>query len=92
MLEIKNLSVRYGRHRALDGVPVHVAKGEICVILGANGAGKSSLLKAIAGTVKVEPGSEIRMNGDRITGMKAFRIVEQGIALGAGRARHFRRT
>ena len=81
MLEIKNLSVRYGRHRALDGVSVTIAKGEICVILGANGAGKSSLLKAIAGTVKVEPGSEIRMNGDRITGMKAYKIVEQGIAL-----------
>ena len=81
MLEISNLSVRYGRHRALDNVSVTVAKGEICVILGANGAGKSSLLKAIAGTVKVEPGSEIRMNGDRITGMKAHRIVEQGIAL-----------
>jgi branched-chain amino acid transport system ATP-binding protein len=81
MLEISNLSVRYGRHRALDGVSAHVAKGEICVILGANGAGKSSLLKAVAGTVKAEPGSEIRMNGDRITGMKAHRIVEQGIAL-----------
>lgn len=81
MLEIRNLSVRYGRHRALDNVSVTIAKGEICVILGANGAGKSSLLKAIAGTVKVEPGSEIRMNGDRITGMKAHRIVEQGIAL-----------
>ena len=81
MLEISDLSVRYGRHRALDGVSAHIAKGEVCVILGANGAGKSSLLKAIAGTVKVEPGSEVRMNGDRITGMKAHRIVERGIAL-----------
>ena len=81
MLEISNLSVRYGRHRALDGVSATIAKGEICVILGANGAGKSSLLKAIAGTVAVEPGSEIRMNGARITGMKAHRIVEHGIAL-----------
>ena len=58
MLEVKNLSVRYGRHQALDRVSVTVAKGEICVILGANGAGKSSLLKAIAGTIRVEPGSE----------------------------------
>lgn len=81
MLEVLNLSVRYGRHQALSGVSTSIKKGEICVILGANGAGKSSLLKAIAGTVKVEPGSEIRMNGDRITGMKAHRIVEQGIAL-----------
>ncbi len=58
MLEVKNLSVRYGRHQALDHVSVKIAKGEVCVILGANGAGKSSLLKAIAGTIRVEPGSE----------------------------------
>jgi branched-chain amino acid transport system ATP-binding protein len=81
MLEVSNLSVRYGRHRALDHVSLKVDKREVCVILGANGAGKSSLLKAIAGTVRVEPGSEIVMNGVPITGMKAHRIVEQGIAL-----------
>lgn len=81
MLEVKHLSVRYGRHQALDHVSVRVAKGEVCVILGANGAGKSSLLKAIAGTVRVEPGSQIVMNGRPIIGMKAHLIVEQGIAL-----------
>lgn len=81
MLEVKNLSVRYGRHQALDNVSVKIGKGEVCVILGANGAGKSSLLKAIAGTVRVEPGSEIVMGGVAITGMKAHRIVELGIAL-----------
>jgi branched-chain amino acid transport system ATP-binding protein len=81
MLEIRNLSVRYGRHRALEGVSAKIGKGEVCVILGANGAGKSSLLKAIAGTVKVEPGSEIVMNGVSIASMKAHKIVERGIAL-----------
>jgi branched-chain amino acid transport system ATP-binding protein len=81
MLEVKNLGVRYGRHQALDHVSVRIGKGEICVILGANGAGKSSLLKAIAGTVRVEPGSDIVMNGVSITGMKAHKIVEHGIAL-----------
>ena len=81
MLEIRNLSVRYGRHQALEGVSAKVGKGEICVILGANGAGKSSLLKAVAGTVRVGPGSEILMNGVSITGMKAHQIVERGIAL-----------
>ena len=92
MLEVKNLSVRYGRHQALDRVSVKVDKGEVCVILGANGAGKSSLLKAIAGTVRVEPGSEIVMNGQPIIGMKAHLIVEQGIALVPEGPRHFRRT
>ncbi len=81
MLEVRNLSIRYGRHQALDHVSVKVDKGEVCVILGANGAGKSSLLKAIAGTVRVEPGSEIVMNGRPITGMKAHLIVEEGVAL-----------
>ncbi len=81
MLEVRNLSIRYGRHQALDHVSVKIGTGEVCVILGANGAGKSSLLKAIAGTVRAEPGSEILMNGVSIAGMKAHRIVEQGIAL-----------
>ncbi|MBL0935948.1 MAG: ABC transporter ATP-binding protein [Rhizobiaceae bacterium] len=81
MLEVKNLGVRYGRHLALEGVSAKIAKGEICVILGANGAGKSSLLKAIAGLVKTEPGTEITMNGKPIRGVKAHRIVEEGIAL-----------
>lgn len=81
MLEVTNLGVRYGRHLALEGVSAKIAKGEICVILGANGAGKSSLLKAIAGLVKTEPGTEITMNGKPIRGVKAHRIVEEGIAL-----------
>lgn len=81
MLEIRNLGVRYGHHLAIESVSAKVEKGEICVILGANGAGKSSLLKAIAGMVKSEQGTEIVMNGKTITGMKAHRIVEEGIAL-----------
>ena len=81
MLEVQNLAVSYGRHRALEGVSLRVAKGEICVILGANGAGKSTLLEAIAGMVHAEPGSNIVMNGKAIAAMKAHRIVEEGIAL-----------
>ncbi|MBM3650118.1 MAG: ATP-binding cassette domain-containing protein, partial [Alphaproteobacteria bacterium] len=49
MLEVAGLSVQYGQHRALDRAALSVGAGEIVVILGANGAGKSSLLKAIAG-------------------------------------------
>ncbi|MBR0828568.1 ATP-binding cassette domain-containing protein [Bradyrhizobium manausense] len=81
MLEVNNLGVRYGRHTALQGVSLHVERGEISVMLGANGAGKSSLLKAVAGIVPTEPGSEIRMNGRAISGLEAHLIVEQGVAL-----------
>ncbi len=81
MLEVANIAVSYGRHRALESVGVRIERGEICVILGANGAGKSTLLKAIAGMVAAEPGGSIRMNGKQILGMKAHRIVEEGIAL-----------
>ena len=80
MLEVKNLAVSYGRHRALEGVGLNVAKGEICVILGANGAGKSTLLKAIAGMVPSDAG-EVAMNGQALTRLKPHRIVEHGIAL-----------
>jgi branched-chain amino acid transport system ATP-binding protein len=81
MLEVANVTVSYGRHRALEGASLKVGKGEICVILGANGAGKSTLLKTIAGIVHAENGSTIVMNGKTITGMKPHRIVEEGIAL-----------
>lgn len=81
MLEVSNLGVRYGHHTALHGVSLHVKKAEISVMLGTNGAGKSSLLKAVAGIVRTEPGTEIRMNGQAISGMAAHRIVEHGIAL-----------
>jgi branched-chain amino acid transport system ATP-binding protein len=81
MLEIFNLGVRYGRHVALEGVSAKVSKGEICVILGANGAGKSSLLGAIAGLVVSQPGTRIIMNGKDVTRLEAHLIVEEGIAL-----------
>ncbi len=81
MLEVENVSVSYGRHRALEGTSIKIGKGEICVILGANGAGKSTVVKTIAGMVHAEAGSRVVMNGKPITGMKPHRIVEEGIAL-----------
>jgi branched-chain amino acid transport system ATP-binding protein len=81
MLEVKNLSVSYGQHRALDNVSIKVDKGEIVVILGANGAGKSSLLRAIAGMSEGTTGGEVLMADQSVAGMPAHNIVEQGIAL-----------
>jgi ABC-type branched-subunit amino acid transport system ATPase component len=81
MLEVGKLTVSYGAHRALEDVSVHVAKGEICVILGANGAGKSSLLKAISGLVRASGDTRVSIDGKDITHAKAHRVVEAGLAL-----------
>jgi len=81
MLDVRNLSVAYGQHRALRGVNLSVADGEVVVMLGANGAGKSSLLKAIAGLVPVGLDSGIRHNGVSLDLLQAHQIVEAGIAL-----------
>ena len=68
MLEIKNLSVSYGQHRALDDISVQVAKSEVVVILGANGAGKSSLLRAIAGLSEGNCDGDISFAGQSLLG------------------------
>jgi len=81
MLEVKNLSLRYGRHLALDEVSVRVDNSETVVILGANGAGKSSLLKAIAGIEVPNGQSAVSFEGRSILGMFPHRIPEAGIAL-----------
>jgi len=81
MLETRNLSAFYGRHKALENVSIHVEPGEICVVLGANGAGKSTLLKAIAGLVPATPDSQILIDGRPIQALKPDVIVESGIAL-----------
>lgn len=81
MLELKNLTVRYDKHLALDKVSLTLSKGETVVILGANGAGKTSLLKAMAGVVRPEPGSDILMDGQRITGLRADQVTNAGVAL-----------
>lgn len=80
MLELKDLTVRYGKHLALDGVGFSVAKGEVVVVLGANGAGKSSMLKAIAGMVPTAEGA-VRLNGETVTGLPAYTVTNRGIAL-----------
>jgi branched-chain amino acid transport system ATP-binding protein len=81
MLEVSNLSLRYGRHRALENIGVTISEGETVVILGANGAGKSSLLKAIAGLARAEPGSAVMLDGRSLLGLPPHAIPETGIAL-----------
>ena len=81
MLEVSNLTVAYGLHRALEQVGLQIGRSEIVVILGANGAGKSSLLKAIAGIVPALPGKRITLSGRDISALPPHRIVEAGLAL-----------
>ncbi|MCC4241134.1 ABC transporter ATP-binding protein [Thalassospira povalilytica] len=81
MLDIKNLSVSYGKHAALRDVSLTVDRGEIVVMLGANGAGKSSLLKACAGLVTAQDGTCINLSGAELTDLSAHKIVEAGLAL-----------
>ena len=81
MLEVRNLSVRYGKHAALHDVSLSVAEGETVVILGANGAGKSSLLRAIAGLVAPEPGGDVKLDGRSLNATPAHLVLEAGIAL-----------
>lgn len=80
MLEVRNLSVSYGMHRALHEISLYVEEGEIVVILGANGAGKSSLLAAIAGVCEGSATGEIRLDGQGLHGLGADEIVERGVS------------
>jgi branched-chain amino acid transport system ATP-binding protein len=79
ILEIDALAVRYDGMRALDGVSLRAEQGTIVTLVGANGAGKSSVLRAISGLVRIERGS-IRFDGREIARTAAHRIVRLGIA------------
>jgi branched-chain amino acid transport system ATP-binding protein len=81
MLEVSNLSVSYGLHRALSDVSLRVETAEIVVILGANGAGKTSLLKAVANTVPAHAGRRVTLGGRDVSALPAHLMVEQGLAL-----------
>ncbi len=77
LLEIKNLKVSYGRIRALHGIDFSLDQGEIVTIIGANGAGKSTTLRAISRMVSVAPESRITFEGKDITGYPPERVVSE---------------
>jgi len=79
MLDAKGISLRYGKHLALDDVSLRVGRGETVVVLGANGAGKSSLLKVLAGQLAAS--GAIEFDGEVVTGRPAHRFVDFGLAL-----------
>jgi branched-chain amino acid transport system ATP-binding protein len=80
LLEVADLSVRYGRVHAVRGVQLSVGEGEIVAVLGANGAGKSSLLKGILGLVPAEAGA-IRYAAREVTSWPTRSRIAAGLAL-----------
>uniref|UniRef100_A0A7C4TB41 ABC transporter ATP-binding protein n=1 Tax=candidate division WOR-3 bacterium TaxID=2052148 RepID=A0A7C4TB41_UNCW3 len=79
ILEVKDLNVAYGAINALQGISFKVCRGEIVALIGANGAGKSTTLRAISGLLRVNSGKILFENRD-ITGLRAHNIVRLGIA------------
>ncbi|MDD4160076.1 MAG: ABC transporter ATP-binding protein [Synergistaceae bacterium] len=80
MLKIENLDVRYGGIHAIRGISLEVPVGKIVTLIGANGAGKSSILRSVAGLVKNKTGS-ISWKGKNILGLLPEEILMSGVAL-----------
>jgi branched-chain amino acid transport system ATP-binding protein len=78
MLEVKDLHVSYGAIKALHGVSLKVPAGKIVTLIGANGAGKSTTLRALSGLVKSTAGT-IRYDSQDITGLAPHKIVARGL-------------
>lgn len=79
MLKLRDVKVNYGSYKAVDKVNLDVSKGEIVVLLGANGAGKSTIFKTISGLNKVSSG-DILFEGKSLNKTTPDRIVQSGIA------------
>lgn len=80
LLDARDLDVRYGRVHAVRGASVHVNDGEIVTVLGANGAGKSSFLRALLGIERIAAGS-IMFNGTEVSRVPPSRRVQAGLVL-----------
>ena len=80
LLELRDLHVRYGRVHAVKGVSINLAPGQIVAVLGANGAGKSSMLRALLGIEKISDGS-VHFDGHDITHWTPSRRVANGLVL-----------
>jgi branched-chain amino acid transport system ATP-binding protein len=78
MLAVRNLNAHYGRAHILTDVSLDVARGEVAVLLGRNGAGKSTTLKALIGLV-TPSGGEVLFRGRRIDGLQPYQIVQMGL-------------
>jgi branched-chain amino acid transport system ATP-binding protein len=80
MLTVEALEVTYGSIRAVARLDITLGKGRVVALLGANGAGKSSTMRAIGGLLRPS-GGRVVFDGDDITGMPAYRVARRGLAL-----------
>ena len=78
LLELENVHAYYSQIHALKGVSLHVEKAEIVSLIGGNGAGKSTTLKTISGTLRLRHGS-IKLNSEDLSHYKAHEVVSKGI-------------
>lgn len=79
LLKVDNITVKYGKAIAVEEVSLEVPERKVVSIIGANGAGKSTILKALSGLTSLTSG-EIRFAGQRIDGLKPYEIVKFGLA------------
>ncbi len=79
LLKVQNMDVHYGNIHALHGINIDIKKGEIVTILGANGAGKTTILRTLSGLIKPSKG-EILFKHQQIQNIPAYKIVSLGIA------------
>ena len=80
LLAVKNLQVAYGGIQAVKGIDLHIEQGELVALIGANGAGKSSTLKTLAG-MQPSSGGEIIYDGQSIVGAPSHQLIRKGLAL-----------
>ncbi len=80
MLSVHKLEVAYGGIKAVKGIDLEIGRGELVALIGANGAGKSSTLKALSGMLKPSAG-RIDYDGAEITGKPAYHLVRRGLAM-----------
>ena len=89
LLDVRDISVRFGGVRALDGVSFQVQDGEFLCLIGPNGAGKTTMLKAIVGAIAPQ-GARIVLDGREISGLPTHRRIRLGLALTHQIVRPFR--
>ncbi|MGH9577230.1 MAG: ATP-binding cassette domain-containing protein, partial [Terriglobales bacterium] len=80
LLDIKGLEVGYGGIRAVKGIDLAVGEGELVCLIGANGAGKTSTLRAICGLLPARAGS-VRYDGGEITRIPAYELPRRGLVM-----------